>query len=918
MKKIVSLFLFLTTLTTSSQELLPFVEKYDKSSYKGDNQVWDVTQGLDNALYFANNQYLLRYNGVVWEKYYLPNKTVIRSVFADQDRIYSGSYKEFGYWKRKDGKMTYYSISKGKNVFNEKENEEVWKIFKLKNQLYFQSFNNLYIYENGNIQKINFPYLISYCFLVDNAIYVASVEQGIFKLVGQKLQPIPGWEALQNNVIHGLQKRGKQWFVFTQKNGVFVTENNQLKAWSSTLNSVLKKVNINKAKMLSPEKMIICSGSNGLYLYDFTNGTYQNINRKNTLLNNTVLSVFVDKEKDLWLGLDNGISHIETNSPVAILNDNSGVLGSVYAVTKTTNSKYLLASNHGLFEFEQNKLTQLPNTERQAWNITAVPSGYIIGHNDGTFFYDTSSGLSLINQVAGGWNFVKSSINSTYLQASYAGIRVYPNTSNFKESSAILKLIKPIKYVAQIRKNEIWAADNYRGLYRVTLDEKYQTQKIENITQNSQIKNDFGVKLFEFRNQLLFLINNSWYVFNSLTNTLEINDWFQSNFKNISDIIPIDDQQFLVISGELLYHIRSKGNRFQWNLIPEKYYKGKLINNQLKIFKTQNKYLLNLDDGFISLEFDFKNRPHEIPEIEAYNNTTIVKDGAKIDHDSELKIQVVSGVFGINKPNLFYKLDGLNRFTPLRTGIIRLNNLSTGSHSLTIHHYDGIHYNKVKSFSFAVRQPWYFSIWMILLYLLALGGILFLYYKWNKLRYVQIMKLKEEEFKHQNELKQMELKVQNDLQIQSYEKHILELELQTKSSEVAGKSLSIAKQTEMMDSIQTILESDADIQKIKSDIRKIIKINSVNKNEWESFENNLNQIHKEFISNLSHAFPHLTPKDIKLCIYLKMNLSSKEIAPMMNISFRGVELHRYRLRKKLGLKQEENLTKFLLNLESKQ
>lgn len=76
-------------------------------------------QGQDKAMYFANNHYLLRYNGVVWEKYLLPNKTIIRSIFSDGDRIYSGSYKEFGYWKRSGGKMFYFSISKGKNIFFE-------------------------------------------------------------------------------------------------------------------------------------------------------------------------------------------------------------------------------------------------------------------------------------------------------------------------------------------------------------------------------------------------------------------------------------------------------------------------------------------------------------------------------------------------------------------------------------------------------------------------------------------------------------------------------------------------------------------------------------------------------------------------------------------------------------------------------
>jgi DNA-binding NarL/FixJ family response regulator len=174
--------------------------------------------------------------------------------------------------------------------------------------------------------------------------------------------------------------------------------------------------------------------------------------------------------------------------------------------------------------------------------------------------------------------------------------------------------------------------------------------------------------------------------------------------------------------------------------------------------------------------------------------------------------------------------------------------------------------------------------------------------------------LREEELKYQKKILEMELKAENELNVQEYEKHILELQVQSKSSEVTGKSLSIAKQSEMIENIQGILDAETDFNKLKSEIKKAIKINAVNKHEWETFETNLNQIHNEFIVNLTKKYPNLTQKDIKLCIYLKMNLSSKEIAPMMNISFRGVELHRYRLRKKLNLIQDENLSKFLLSV----
>jgi hypothetical protein len=107
------------------------------------------------------------------------------------------------------------------------------------------------------------------------------------------------------------------------------------------------------------------------------------------------------------------------------------------------------------------------------------------------------------------------------------------------------------------------------------------------------------------------------------------------------------------------------------------------------------------------------------------------------------------------------------------------------------------------------------------------------------------------------------LKADNELNSQEYEKHILELELQSKSSEVTGKSLSIAKQSEMIESIQGILDSEIDLNKLKSEIKKTIKINA-NKHEWETFENNLNQIHNEFIIKLSKKYPNLTAKDIKL------------------------------------------------------
>jgi AraC family chitin signaling transcriptional activator len=906
------LFFFFIASQIQAQELLPFVENYNKSNYQGDNQIWNVVQGNDNAMYFANNHYLLRYDGVKWEKYSLPNKTIIRSILIEGDRIYSGSYKEFGYWYRKDGKMNYVSITKNLRLFDEKDNEEIWKIFRFNGSLYFQSFNDIFIYNGKHIQKIKFPFLISYCFAVDQNLYVASVEKGTFKMNGAKIANPKGWNVLKNCVVHAIEKYQNKTFIFTQKKGIFTVEKEGLRPWNNPLNEILKSSTINVGKFTTNNKLIVGTGNRGVFIYDFNTDSYKNIDRKNVLMNNSILSIGFDKENDLWLGLDNGIAHVEINSPISIFYDNSGILGSVYSVA-TTNKGYLIATNHGVFEFDSGKFKMMPNTQGQAWNITEINNKYIIGHNDGTFSYDNGA-LSKINNISGGWNLSKSSINNTYFQSTYSGVIVYDNLADLTQKKVINDLSKPIKYVAQNKKNEIWAADNYRGLYRVMFDDNFKTKKVENITQQSKIKNDFGVKIFEFRNEILFLINNSWYTYNSITSKLEENELFNQNFKNVSDIISIDEDHFMVLQDGILYHIKATGNKFLWNIIQAKYYKGKLINDNLRIFKHANHYLLNLDDGFISLQLKYENKQNSKVKIESFNEGNLVPNDSKIKYNTELQINVISGIYGASKPNLFYKLDNNAEFVSVSNGLIVLNNLSSGNHAVKIYKHDGANYDTVASFEFNVAKPWYFSFWMILLYLLIVAAVLFFYYKWNKLRYMQKLRLQAEELKHQSEILEMELKAENELNMQEYQKHILELELQTKSSEVAGKSLSIAKQSEMIEKIQNILDSEKDFNKLKSEIKKAIKINEVNKHEWEIFETNLNQIHNEFIINLSKKYPNLTPKDIKLCVYLKMNLSSKEIAPMMNISFRGVELHRYRLRKKLNLSQEDNLSKFLLSL----
>lgn len=906
-------FAFLISYISIAQDVLPFVENFSKSNYEGDNQVWSVVQGKDNAMYFANNHYFIRYNGVKWEKYTLPNKTIIRSVFADGDRIYSGSYNEFGFWKRVEGKMVYYSLSQEKNLFSGKLiNEEVWKIFKHQNLIYFQSFNELFVYDGNSIKRLNLPEQISYCFQIDNKIYVASINKGIYILENNKFSNQKQWSSLNNNVIHAIEKKNNKTYFFTRKNGIYEDYNGVLKPWKNeSLNAIFKAEIINTARFVDENRVAIGTAFNGIYIVNINDGSYININRKNSLLNSSVLSIGFDKENDLWLGMDNGISHIEINSPYSIFSDNTGVLGSVYAVAPNQNG-YVLGTNHGVFNYQNKRLDFVEGSQGQVWQIDKINGSFIIGHNDGTFKYNNGQ-LIKLNKINGGWKLLKNNNSSHYFQGNYSGIIVYDDSS-FGNYKVILGLTKPIKNLAQNKNNELWAVDSYKSLYRIELDNELNTKKVSNITKQNGFLNDYNIKLFSFKNEILFYINSNWYKYNAISSKLELFNLFTKNFANISDIIPIDDSKFLVVKDGLFYLIRNKGDKFYWELLPKKYYDGKIVNEDTKVLVDGNKLIINLDDGFFSYIPQNDTQEDYNVKIEGYHNNTLVTDKSEIKHNQSIELQVISPFFGFKEKNLFYKFNDSNDFIPIIDGKIVLNNLSNGNQEVVVYYLFENNYKEVASYNFTVLKPWYFSFWMIIVYLLVISGALFLYYRWNKIRYIEKIKLKEEELKHQKQILQIEMDAENRLKLQEYEKHILEIQIQTKASEVAGKSLSIAKQTEMIESIQNILDTEKNVSSLKSQISKVIKINSLNKNEWKSFENNLLKSNEDFVKILTSKYKNLTSKDIKLCIYLKMNLSSKEIAPLMNISYRGVELHRYRLRKKLEIDQQINLNLFMNSL----
>jgi DNA-binding CsgD family transcriptional regulator len=227
--------------------------------------------------------------------------------------------------------------------------------------------------------------------------------------------------------------------------------------------------------------------------------------------------------------------------------------------------------------------------------------------------------------------------------------------------------------------------------------------------------------------------------------------------------------------------------------------------------------------------------------------------------------------------------------------------------------------SEYSSYIFKILPPWYLTAWAYIIYSLLIGGAIYFLYKWLQKKFYQQQAKYEEEQKKLQYLHQLEInKAENKLVALQNEK--LQSEIDFKNSELATSAMHLVQRGELLTKIKSDLHQimkGLDNEKAVNELKKMIKILSEDDKmdkDWEHFAQHFDKVHSNFVSSLKEKYPSITPHELKLCAYLRMNLSTKEIAQLMNISVRGVEISRYRLRKKLGISGETNLFNYLINI----
>jgi DNA-binding CsgD family transcriptional regulator len=538
------------------------------------------------------------------------------------------------------------------------------------------------------------------------------------------------------------------------------------------------------------------------------------------------------------------------------------------------------------------------------------------------------------------YNILPSSLMVT---GTYKGINFY----DYKEGRFINKNIRAefesARFVV-IDNNNIWVAHPYKGIYRVDLNNGSPTSKL--YTSKQGVESTNGNYIFKIKNRIILTTENGILEYNANEDKFEQSAYYNELFGRKAVRYMKEDAagNIWFVYDKILGVVDMSSAKPQIIYLPEltnKFVSGFEFVNPIN----KNNVLIGGERGFYHINYEqYKKIKYplqvQITMVKAINDrdsllfggyfrdanedkTAVQNNSASIGHAwNSFHFEFAAQVYG-QQPNIEYSyiLEGFEEkwadFS--RKTEKEYTNLPAGNYIFRVKARNNLgNESAVSSYAFTVLPPWYLSKWAYAFYILLVLLSAYLLYQFQK------RKFRAQQMRHEEE--QKKLQYLHQLEMEKAEKELmalrnakLESEIQHKTTELASAAMHLVQKGELLGKVKEQmlrLKRVSDNDKESDEFKRLIRaINDEHKmdEEWEQFAMHFDKVHSDFLVILKAKFPRLSANELKLCAYLRMNLTTKEIAQLMNISVRGVEISRYRLRKKLQVPTDANLFNFLMD-----
>lgn len=925
------------------------VTNYTRHDYKAANQNWMIMQHPNGWMYFANNKGLLEFDGVGWNTYSISNAKTRAVRMGADGRIYVGGLGQFGYFlPNRLGGLDYVCLS---SDWDKHTVGNIWNIHVVDNRVYFQSDRSVFYLENKKVTQVPCAQGINFSAIVYNKFYVGSADNGLLTLNGNEFVQVPHTkEAARSKIVALLPYAGKMLIV-SSLHGLFLYDGKELQSFPTAADAFLESNQLFCAAM---RDSILALGSvqSGVLLLDMKRNRTEKISITNGLQNKTVLSLAFDREKNLWLGLDNGIDCVHLDSPLFFLYSSKSAIGAGYT-SCCYQDKLYLGTNQGLYftdrpgDLDKEVVTNfVPGGEGQVWCLTEYDGKLFCGGSNSLIVIDGNK-VEKLPGIRGVWGVHSLRHQPDVLIASsYFGFYLLKKEN---EAWRVLQRIEKGELSAKTmcvdeNSNSIWVANKESGLYRLHLsDDLRKVTKMKSYNSDALPAGN-NVSIAKINNEIVIASRQGLFRYNQIKDCLEEHTWLEKQLEGKIAYTYIMQDDY----GDVWYVTDGTLKLLRYDAARKSYYKNESESylREFLIEDFEHIHLCNSDqaiigteEGFSLLQFKKKMgkeypptlqirrvyltgrkdslaygrsfRYNETPLVIPYTNNSLRIEYSANNYDKSLTTFYSYRLTGAKEDKWSeYSGSNIKEYTGLREGkYVFYVKITTDKFCEPV----------ITSLPFEILPPWYRAWWVYSLYtLLAVVLVTYLWYGIRQGRR-RLIKLKEVELLQQQQAFRQESDLK-DRKIDTLKEENLQAELRHKSEELIRTTLNIVRKNEILQEIKKEAVgishsiSEENLVNIRRKMLRLISnidTNIEHDDDLLAFQSTFDSVHHDFFRSLEEQFPELNNKEKMLCTYIRMNLMSKEIAPLLNISVRGVEIGRYRLRKKLRLAEKEHLAEFL-------
>lgn len=922
----------------------PIVTNISDKEYRGGNKNWGIAQDSKGIMYVANNDGLLEYDGVRWTLKGDAACGPIRSVAVDsRDRVFTGGFEEFGVWDRDAKGILRYRILSNLVPPGTFVDEDIWRIRAVEGGVYFQSFAKIYYYDYQTIEVINPGGFILFMEQVGDRFLVHSGDR-LLRLSGNRLEEsastiIDGVRLNNIRVILPFDDEGTV-LLGTPTQGIYLLyHDGSLRRWGSEIDGILPSYDLNCALRLDNGDYIFGTILNGIYRTDASGRLINHFSTSDYLQNNTVLTLFDDSNGNIWAGLDKGISRLNYLSDFNFFLDNSGVIGSVYTAALHDGILYI-GSNRGLFyipwkDFSAcgalSKVKMIPGSQGQIWSLKVIGGELLCGHNDGLMSVEGSKarfiyrGNGIFDMTPAEEANAEKILVSSY---SPAMLFVKDAAGKYRYERHIPGFSGPCRSLNLDYLGNLWMFHMTRNVYKCKVDADFNTISGFAAYGGAEFGGrETAVGTGRIGQRPVFVADDRFYLYDDIADSMVPYTLMNSlaiKALGINQIVAIDRNYSWLVgknTATLLCYTDPRIDivrQYDFENFNVSTVDG--FENVAKLNDTLS--LVCLDNGFLIHNIrsmggaENPPRPAVLKSVRAYDSygnadtlETVPPKPHRIPYaKNSLDIQFSYPDMPVNKVRLKYRLNDVvpNWSEMPGDAELRLERLPEGVYTLRVKAVDYFDRESPEStYDFRIMPPWYASGIALAGYAVLAAGTFFAL--WLNER----MRLRKRHIRRLQTMEKQYLMRQNEElrnEVKERESELFEV-----TNKMISRNKVLRKIRDELDSYKETVPASRFPEKLYGRINELIDSNSEADNDWKLFAVHFEQHYKGFFNNVKARFPNLTASDLKLCACLKLNLNTKDIASLLCISVRGVEIGRYRLRKKMGIDSAVNLNDYFID-----